>query len=44
MSELLIMCIGAAIAVVIAKQFVDAVKKEISAHDGTSIKGGDDNR
>lgn len=44
MSELLIMCIGAAIAVVIAKRFVDAVKKEISAHDGRNIKGGDDNR
>ena len=44
MSEILIMCIGAAIAVTIAKQFVDTVKKEISAHDGRNIKGGDDNR
>ena len=44
MSELLTLCIGALAAVIIAKQFVDAVKKEISAHDGRNIKGGDDNR
>lgn len=44
MSDFLIMCIGAAIAVVLAKRFVDAVKKEMSAHDDSSIKGGNDNR
>lgn len=44
MSELLIMCVGALAAVIIAKQFIKAVEKEISAHDGSSIKGGDDNR
>lgn len=43
-SELLIKCIGVLAAVIIAKQFIKAVKKEISAHDGRNIKGGDDNR
>ena len=43
-SEFVVMCIGMVIAIVIARQFIKNVKKEISAHDGTSIKGGKDNR
>ena len=43
-SHILVMCIGALVAVIIAKQFIKAVEKEISAHDGRNIKGGDDNR
>lgn len=43
-SELWVMCVGALVAVIIAKQFIKAVEKEISAHDGRNIKGGDDNR
>ena len=44
MSKCLVTCIGALAAVIIAWQFIKAVKKEMSAHDGSSIKGGDDNR
>ena len=44
MSELLIKCIGVLVAAMIAQKFIKAVQKEISAHDDSSIKGGDDNR
>ena len=44
MSKILVTCIGIVIAIIIAKQFIKAVEKEISAHDGRNIKGGDDNR
>lgn len=44
MSEFLVTCFGLIVAIIIAKKFIKAIEKEISAHDGTSIKGGDDNR
>lgn len=44
MSKILVACIGVLVAVIIARQFIKAVEKEISAHDGRNIKGGDDNR
>ena len=44
MSKILVACIGVLVAVIIAWQFIKAVEKEISAHDGRNIKGGDDNR
>lgn len=39
--EILTWIIGAAVAAVIAKQFINAVEKEIAAHDGSNIKGDD---
>ena len=42
--DILICVIGAVVAIMIAKQFIKDVEKEISAHDGANIEGGDDNR
>ena len=42
--EILIYLFGAVAAIVIAKQFIGDVQKEISAHDGDDIKGGNNNR
>ena len=43
--EILIWTFGAVAAIVIAKQFINAVEKEIAAHDAANIKGDDtDNR
>ena len=44
MSEFMVTCIGMVVAIVIARQFIKAVEKEMSAHDGRNIKGGDDDR
>lgn len=44
MSEFLVTCLGLVVAIIIAKQFIKAVEKEISAHDVSGIKGGEDNR
>ena len=41
--EMLIYAIGAVIAIIIAKDFIKAVEKEIAAHDAANIKGDDDN-
>ena len=37
--EMLIYAIGAVVAIVIAKNFINAVEKEIAAHDAANIKG-----
>lgn len=39
--EILIYLFGAVAAIVIAKQFIDTVEKEIAAHDGSNIEGDD---
>lgn len=43
--DMLICAVGAVIAIVIAKNFINVVEKEIAAHDAANIKGDkDDNR